>query len=57
MAALMRTKRLPSLKKLLRDTGPRAPQSPDEVQQNVMAWASAAGLKLRRRADAGGANG
>jgi hypothetical protein len=57
VAALMRQKRLPSLKKLLHDAGPQVPQDPDAVRQNVMAWAAAAGLKIRRRADAGGMNG
>jgi hypothetical protein len=49
MAALTRQKRLPSLKKLLLESTPRASQSPDAVRQNVMAWAAAAGLKIRRR--------
>lgn len=52
-AALMRSKRLPSLKKLLETAGPRLPQSPEAVRQNVMAWAEAAGLKVHRRAEAG----
>lgn len=48
MAALTRQKRLPSLKKLLHEASPRPAQSPDAVRQNVMAWAAAAGLKIKR---------
>jgi hypothetical protein len=49
MAALMRSKQLPSLKTLVGEASPRAQQTPEEVRMNVMAWASAAGLKLHRR--------
>lgn len=52
MAALMRSKQLPSLKTLIGDASPRARQTPEEVRMNVMAWASAAGLKLHRRKEA-----
>jgi hypothetical protein len=53
MAALTRTPdRLPSLQSLLGDSGPHAPQTPEEVQLNVRSWAAAAGLKLHPRAEA-----
>ncbi|NTV75379.1 MAG: hypothetical protein HGA66_14385, partial [Holophaga sp.] len=49
MAALMRQKKLPPLKRLLRSAAPRAAQSPEAVRQNISAWAAAAGLRLHRR--------
>lgn len=53
VAALMRQKKLPKLKTLLRHVARPEPQSPDQVKRNIMAWASAAGLRLHHTGTAG----
>ena len=49
MAKLTRAEKIPSLATLLpREQSERAPQSPEEVRESILSWASAAGLKVER---------
>ncbi len=48
MAALMRQKRLPTLKKLLQESEPKRPQTPEMVRLNIATWAAGAGLRIKR---------
>ena len=48
MAALSRAKRLPRLKSLLRTTGERERQTPEQQESILRDWAESAGLKIER---------
>jgi len=48
VAALSRAKRLPRLKSLLRTTGERERQTPEQQESILRDWAESAGLKIER---------